>query len=373
MKNVLFIIRKEFRQIFRNPSIVRTILVMPIIQLIVIPFAADYEIKFVNLSVVDQDHSSYSQRLVQKLTSAKYFRLVEYTHDYRKALETVQNASADLILTIPKDFEKTLVRDSKSTLHLAANAVNGVKAGLGNSYASRIIGDFNNEIREEWIQMPRHSELPIVEISSQNRYNPQSYYPLFMVPGILVLLVTMIGALMSALNIVSEKEKGTIEQINVTPIKKHEFILGKLIPFWILGLVTLSIGFVVAYVVFGIVSAGSYLTIYAYAGIYLLAVLGVGLLLSTFVDTQQQATLFSFFMMMMFVLLGGLYTAIESMPMWAQKVSFMLPTSHFIKVIRSIVLKGSSMTDLASEFLIMIVFAVVINGLAVLNYRKRAA
>ena len=373
MRIIAIILQKEFRQIFRNPNILRLILAMPIIQLIVIPFAADFEIKHINLSVVDQDHSAYSQRLVQKMTAGGYFRLTGSTHDYRQALEAVEDGEADLILTIPPHFEKDLIVESKATLQLAADAVNAQKAGLATLYASQIIGSFNGEVREEWVQLPRHSELPVIEVRSTNRYNPGNDYQLFMVPGILALLVTMVGALISALNIVAEKEKGTIEQINVTPIRKHEFIIGKLVPFWVLGLVSLALGFVVSYLVFGIVPVGSYFTVFLYAAVYLLAVLGIGLLLSTVADTQQQATLFAFFIMMLFVLMGGLYTAVESMPAWAQTLSALLPTTYFIRVVRAVVLKGSGIADLQYEFLVTLAFALVLNTLAVLNYRKRAA
>jgi ABC-2 type transport system permease protein len=373
MKTIFIILRKEFRQIFRNPLILRMILMMPIIQLIVLPLAADYEIKSIQLSVVDQDHSTYSQRLIQKMIAGNYFQLVDVSNDYRQSLETVKNNQADLILTIPPFFEKNLVKESKTTVHLAANAINSQRGGLAQLYAGQIIGQFNQEIREQWLLMPKNSELPTIEIFSQNRYNPTNNYKLFMVPGILALLVTMVGSLMSALNIVAEKEKGTIEQINVTPIQKYQFIIGKLIPFWVLGLVSLSLGFLASYLVYSIIPLGSYFTIFLYAGVYLLAVLGVGLLLSTFADTQQQATLLAFFIMMMFVLMGGLYTPIESMPEWAQKVSEFLPPSYFIKVIRAVVLKGSGLSDLKHEFLITIIMGFVINTLAILNYRKRAA
>lgn len=366
------VLQKEFRQIFRNPAILRLLLVMPIMQLIIIPFAADYEIKHINLAVNDLDHSAYSQRLIQKMTAGNYFTLIDASQKYTDALAMVEDSKADIILSIPAGFEKELIRDNKATLQLSSDAVNGQKAGLASIYAASIINAFNREVRDEWVQLPRHNIMPVINTISTLRYNPHSNYKLFMVPGILALLVTMVGALMSSLNIVSEKEKGTIEQINVTPLKKHQFLIGKLLPFWILGLVSMTLGFVVSYVVFGIWPVGSFFTIYGYAMIYLFTVLGVGLLLSTFVDTQQQATLFSFFIMMMFVLLGGLYTPVESMPLWAQKLSWFVPTSHFIQVIRSVVIKGSGFFDLKMEFIIMASFALVINTLAVLNYRKRA-
>ena len=373
MRNLVVLLQKEFRQIFRNPTILRMILVMPIMQLILIPFAADFEIKGLTVNVVDLDHSSYSARLVNKIVATGYFKLVGYGESYKAALVSVENSEADIILTIPSNFEKDMVCDQKAVVHIAADAVNGVRAGLGTGYAGQIISDFNQSIRSEWLSAARFSELPQIEISSVNWYNPHNNYHLFMVPGILAVLVTMVGSFMSALNIVSEKEAGTIEQLNVTPLKKYEFILGKLIPFWVLGLVSITMGMGVAYMIFGIVPVGSYSTVYAFASVYLLGVLGIGLLISTFSDTQQQATLFAFIFMMIFILMGGLYTPIESMPLWAQWIASFNPPAYFIKVIRAVFIKGSSFNDLLPEFYRIIGFAVVFNGLAIWNYRKVSA
>ena len=373
MRNLGFLLQKEFRQIFRNATILRMIFIMPIIQLIIIPLAADYEVKNVNISVVDNDHSSYSRKLIQKLTSTSYLKLYEYSPSYKQSLTAVGNGKADLILTIPVNFEKDLVKDSKAKLHLSADAVNGVRAGLGSAYTAQIIGDFNREVREEWLLLPRHSEQPQIEITSANWYNPHINYQLFMVPGILVILVTMVGSFMTALNIVSEKEVGTIEQINVTPLKKHEFILGKLIPFWVLGMVSITLGMIFSFLIFRILPLGSFGTIYAFSGVYLLAVLGIGLLVSTFSDTQQQATLFAFFLMMVFILLGGLYTPIESMPKWSQMLTQINPPSYLIRVVRGIYIKGSRFQDLLPDFWALVALAIVFNALAIFNYRKRSA
>jgi ABC-2 type transport system permease protein len=193
-----------------------------------------------------------------------------------------------------------------------------------------------------------------------------------MVPGILVILITMVGSFLAALNIVKEKEIGTIEQINVTPIKKYQFILGKLIPFWVLGLVVLSLGMLIARIAYGIIPVGSLFTIYVFAAVYLLAVLGLGLLISTYTGTQQQAMLISFFMMMVFILLGGLYTSIDSMPKWAQMITRINPVSYFIDVMRMVVLKGSSLADIGEQLVVVLGFAVFFNGWAVISYRKRS-
>ncbi|HRX01230.1 MAG TPA: ABC transporter permease, partial [Cyclobacteriaceae bacterium] len=290
---------------------------------------------------------------------------------YNEALEEVEKDRADVVLQIPANFEKDIVRHDESNLFMALNAINGVKANLGGVYLRSIINDFNNEIRLDWVQMPRFNPQPMIQVSTINWFNPLLNYQYFMVPGILVILVTMVGSFLSALNIVREKEVGTIEQINVTPIRKHQFILGKLIPFWVLGVVVLTIGMILARLFYGIVPDGSLLTIYLFAVIYLLSVLGLGLLISTYTETQQQAMLISFFMMMIFILLGGLYTSIDSMPAWAQTFTKFNPVSYFIEVMRMVVLKGSSLYDIRYHLLIVAAFGVFLNTWAVINYRKR--
>jgi ABC-2 type transport system permease protein len=371
MRALLFLLEKEFRQVFRNPAILRIIFMMPAVQLLIMPLAADYEVKNVKICIVDYDHSTYSQKLTNKILASDYFQLVDYTDSYAKALERVENDEADLVLQIPAAFEKQLVKEDESTLFLALNAINGVKANLGGAYLRSIISDFNREVRLDWVQIPRFSPIPMIEVTSVNWFNPMMNYRFFMVPGILVLLVTMVGAFLSALNIVKEKEIGTIEQINVTPIKKYQFILGKLIPFWVLGQIILTIGLIISYLFYGIVPVGSVFTIYIFSAVYLLSVLGLGLLVSTFANTQQQAMLLSFFMMMIFILLGGLYTSIDSMPEWAQIFTKFNPVAYFIEVMRMVVLKGSSLYDIRNHLAIVFLFGVVLNSFAVWNYKKR--
>lgn len=372
MRTLKFLLQKEFRQIFRNPSIIRIIFIMPIVQLLVLPWAADYEIKNIKLSVIDHDHSSYSRQMLSKITATNYFQMEQYTDSYKKSLEEIEKGKVDIILEIPAHFERDLVAENEAPVFMAVNAVNGVKAGLGSAYLQSIIRDFNSEVRLKWIQLPRFSPELNIEVVSANWYNPLMNYKYFMVPGILVILLTMVGASLSALNIVKEKEIGTIEQINVTPIKKFHFILGKLIPFWVLGLVILSIGLVIGWLAYGIIPVGSLLVIYSFAALYLLAVLGLGLLISTYTNNQQQAMLISFFLMMVFILLGGLYTSIESMPAWAQVITKVNPVAYFVEVIRMVVLKGSGFADISQYMLIMLLFAVGLNGWAVLSYRKRS-
>lgn len=372
MRALKFLLQKEFRQVFRDKSILRIILVMPVIQLLILPWAADYEIKNIELAVVDQDRSEYSRQLINKITSSGYFILTDYSTSYKASLEKVERNKADLILQIPDNFEKALIKESEATLFMALNAIDGVKASLGSSYLRIIIRDFNREVRTKWIQFPRFSPETQIEVTSSNWFNPVMNYKYFMVPGILVILLTMVGANLAALNIVKEKEIGTIEQINVTPIKKYHFILGKLIPFWLLGFVVLTIGLTISRVFYGIIPAGSFFTIYVFAAVYLLAVLGLGLLISTYSANQQQAMLLSFFMMMIFILLGGLYTSIDSMPEWAKWITRFNPVSYFIEVMRMVILKGSSLADIQFHLFKVFGFALFFNGWAIISYRKRS-
>jgi ABC-2 type transport system permease protein len=370
MRTLRFLLRKEFRQIFRNRPIMILILAMPVIQLILLPLAADYEVKNINLAVVDGDHSTYSQKLIDKITASGYFKLAAYEPSFKKALGFVERDQADLVLEIPAGFERTLVREGREKLFVAVNAINGSKASLGGNYLISIISDFNQGIRVRLEQSAETGAAPTVDVASSNWYNVLLNYKLFMVPGVLATLLTMISGFLAALNIVKEKEVGTIEQINVTPIRKHHFILGKLIPFWIMGNVVFLLGLLISYFVYGITPAGSLALLWLFVAVYLVAVLGFGLLVSTFCDTQQQAMFIMFFFIMIFILLGGLFTPTDSMPGWAQVIVRINPVSYLITVMRMVIMKGSGMKDVLQPLLIITGFALGFNTWAVWNYRK---
>lgn len=372
MRTLRFLLQKEFRQIFRNKAILRMIFMAPTLQLLLLPLAADYEVKNVNVAVVDHDHSSWSRRLIEEFAASGHFRLVGYEPSYNDALYLVERNEADIILEFPPDFERTLVREEGVRIMLGANATNGIKGSLGAAYAASLIRSFNDNIRAELVPVSRFNPVPRLDVLPSVRFNPYFDYALFMAPGILAVLLTMVGGFLAALNIVREKEIGTIEQINVTPIRKWQFVLGKLIPFWVLGLVAMTIGLAAARLAYDIVPLGGYLVIYTFAAVYMVAVLGFGLFISTLADTQQQAMFISFFFMMIFILLGGLYTPIDSMPGWAIALTEFNPAAYFIRVMRMVTLKGSGFADLWPEFRTMGIFALALNGLAVLNYRKRS-
>lgn len=368
MRNLTFLLRKEFRQIFRNPAILAISLLVPIVQFLILPLAANFEINNVNLVIVDHDHSVYSARMVAKITGSGYFTVVDNSASFKQAYPYIERGEADVVLEIPHAFEEGLVTEKQQKLLIAINAINGIQATVGGNYLNQIIQDFNRDIMPEIVRMPLQEQG--IEIIPSYWFNPHQDHKIFIVPGILAILVTMVGGFLTSLNIVKEKEVGTIEQINVTPIKKGEFILGKLIPFWILANVVFTIGLIVGYLVYDIVPAGSLFLLYLFIGVYLLAVLGFGLLVSTFCETQQQAMFVMFFFMLVFILLGGLFTPIDSMPEWAKWLTKLNPLAYLIEVIRMVMLKGSGLKDVLSQLGAIVVMAVVLNTWAVLNYRK---
>ena len=372
MRTLGFLLKKEFLLILRNPSIIYIVVQSMVIQLLILPFAANFEMKNINLSIVDHDHSTYSQSLINKITSSGYFILTDYSPDYAGALDAIEKNKSDLIIEIPDGFENDLVKNQKTNLLLSTNAISGTKGGLAASYASSIINDFNSDIREKLIQSPRFNSIPVIEVVTSNWFNTYMNYRLYMVPGILVLLLTTIGGNLTSSNIVKEKEIGTMEQMNVSPVKKIHFILAKLIPFWIIGMIVLTIGLIIALVVYHVVPLGSYLTIYSFGTIYLVAMLGFGLLVSTYSETQQQSQFISFFFTLIFNMLCGLYTPISSMPQWAQNMAIFNPLRYFVDVMRQVVLKGSHFSDLIPQFVAIVIFAVTFNFWAVFNYKKRS-
>ena len=258
-----YLIEKEFKQMRRNPIIPRLILVFPCMMMILMPWAANLEIKYNNLAVVDLDHSALSRRLVEKVASTDYFNLVENAPDYGRALESVEGGEADVILEIPRDFAKSLGTGRPVELQISANSINGTKGGLGSSYLSTVVNDFVNQ---------ELGGTGMARLSVLNLYNPHLNYKVFMVPALLIMMLTLLCGFLPALNIVSEKEVGTIEQLNVTPLNKFVFILAKLVPYWIVGLVVLSIGLGLSAVLYGIVPSGSLWLIYFFSCIYILTI-----------------------------------------------------------------------------------------------------
>lgn len=364
MRTLQYLLEKEFKQIKRDRFLPRIIFLVPLMQLIILPFAANFEMRNINLGVIDNDHSVVSTQLTEKILSSGYFRLTNVSASYDQAITSIESNESDLLLEIPVNFEKDLGREGQADVLIASNAVNGTKGGMGSSYLSQIIQDFN---REKGFT----SGSVFSGVRHTNLFNPHLNYKNYMVPGIMVFLLTIIGGFLSALNIVSEKEKGTIEQINVTPVPKTLFLLSKLIPFWIIGFILLTIGAIVAWIVYGLVPIGNMGIIYLFAAVYLIAFTGFGLAISSISSTQQQAMFTAFFFLIIFAQLSGLFTPISSMPEWAQDMTLLNPVRYFVEVMRMVYLKGSTFADLSGHFIIVCLFALFFNVMAVVSYRKK--
>lgn len=357
---------------FRSKGLLRTLFIAPVIQLILMPMAANYSVKNISLAVVDHDHSTISRKLIDKVTASGHFQLVAFSRNNQEAMELIEHDKADLVLEIPDQFEQSLQRENTRKLNIQINAIEGVKAGLGGAYLSGIIGDFNTEARMRYIQPAHFEQGSSISVMPLNWYNQFLNYYLFIVPGILVNLITGIGIMQAAFNLVKEKEIGTIEQINVTPIRKQYFILGKLLPFYVLSVIIFSVGLLVGFLFYHVFPVGSFITMYVSLFAYLFALLGFGLLLSTYSETQQQTMSLAFFFLNVLNMMSGLFTSIDSMPQWAKIVTGCFPVSHFIQTMRMIMLKGSSLSDVSFHILTMVGIGIVFNGWAVLNYRKRS-
>lgn len=368
---IRYLIEKEIRQLRRNPFLPKLIIIFPIVVLLVFPWAADFEMKNINLQVVDNDHSPYSARLINKISSTGYFRLAGESQSYSKALKSIESDHADVILEIPQNFENDLVSSGSAKAMITANTVNGTKGGMSSYYLMGILSDFSADIRSELAGPVTVTLSPQAEIVSQFRYNPYLNYKVFMVPALMVMVITMLCGFLPGLNIVMEKEAGTMEQINVTPVSRFIFILGKLLPFWIIGFVVITLCFGVAWLVYGLYPQGSFGTIYFFAAIYILVVSGFGLIISNYSETMQQAMFVIFFFMLIFIILSGLFTPINSMPRWAQIITDFNPLKYFMQVMRMVYLKGSGIGEMKTQLFALLGFAVAFNSWAVMSYRKR--
>lgn len=375
IRRTLVLARAEVLHVVRDRATLAQIIMLPLVQLLVLSNATTFAIRQTPIWVVDQDQSSVSRGLVSRLGASGYFRVEGASTSSEAANDAMLRGRATMVLTIPSDFARELVRSGVDAVHLDVNAEKGSAAGVVQSYAAQIIASYARELDAELhprVDAPRRGGGRI-ETVMRAWFNPTLDYKHFMVPGILVALVTMIGTLVTAQNIAREKEMGTIEQLNVTPITKAQFITAKLLPFWVLALFDLALGLLVGKLVFGVPVRGSLLLLFASAGVYLVVALAIGLWVSTMVDTQQQAMFITFFLLMIYLLMGGLFTPVDSMPRWVQLLSELNPIRHFAAIIRGILMKGAGPAEIARPLGILSLYALAMLTLAIRRYRKQTA
>jgi len=367
MRRVFFLAQAELLHIVRDRATLAQILVVPMVQILILANAATFEIRDTRMWVVDLDRSSASRGLVNRFAASGHFDVTGTGSSIDAADEALLRGRTTLALGIPHDFETDLVRTRRADVDLIVNAEKGAAAGVVQAYAATILGAYSAELSSPSGVTSR------IDIRNRSRYNPTLNYQHYMVPGLLVALVTMIGTLLTAQNIAREKELGTLEQLNVTPITRGQFIAGKLLPFWMIGLVELALGLTLGVLVFGVPVRGSVILLFGVAGVYLLVALGIGLWISTLVDTQQQAMFVVFFIINIYMLMSGLFTPVDSMARWAQTASLVNPVRHFVAISRAILVKGAGLGEIVRPLTFLAVFAAIVLTSAVLQYRKRAA
>lgn len=368
MKGLGFLLEKEFKQFARNSFLPKLAVIFPVLIMLIMPWVTTMDVRNILVTVVDNDNSLLSKRLTDKIGASAYFVLDATYPSYPEALNDLEYGRSDVVMTIPHGFGKSLETQTPTTLSVSANAVNGTKGSLGSGYIRLIINEFTQQLDDR----NGTAHIAPINITTDNRYNPTLNYRFYMIPALMVMLVIMICGFLPALNIVSEKELGTIEQMNVTPVSRFAFIAAKLIPYWIIGIVVLSLCFALTSLIYGLSPRGSLLTLYGISGLFILTISGFGLLISNYSATMQQAMFVMFFFIMFFILMSGLFTPIESMPEWAQWLTLLSPPRFFIDAMRGVYLKGCTAGELWVEWAALGGFAVALNLAAVASYAKRA-
>lgn len=374
MKAIINFIKKEFLQFRRDPKMFGIILIAPVVQLIFLGYAANLDIDKIKLLVFDQDKTYTSRQLVNSLVSSEYFVLVEYVDNYNELTHNLDYGKAVVALVIPNDFEKNIYRKETAKLQAIFDASDGNTASIGAGYLQQIILQFAQSVSVEVLQRSGMKISPVGNISAEVRiwYNPTLKTRNYMVPGIVGLLLSIVTLLLTSLAIVKEKEVGTMEQLIVTPLKSYQIIIGKLVPFIILGFIAVVIVLSAMRLVFDIPVKGSLLFLFISAFFYILSTLGLGLYVSTISKTQQQAMMIAVFLVMMpMVFLSGFAFPIENMPKIIQYISYIIPLKYFINIIRGVISKGLGFNELWLNALVLLIMGLFILTLSSLRFRKR--
>ena len=365
MKSLRFLIVKEFKQMWRNRILPVVIVLIPLGLMNMIPRIATQEIKGLTFVVVDNDHSTLSQRLIHKIDASAYLALAAVAGSHDEAMRQVEQGKADIIVEIPLNYEHGMLMGQPQDLGISANATNGMKGSMAANYVTMIAQAHTLDILEEM-----GATIAAPSIHAMFMFNTHLDYRLYMVPAVFGLMLVLIVGFLPALNIVLEKEHGTIEQINVTPVKKMEFIIAKLVPYWVVGLFMSFLAMGAARGLYGFVPVGSIGTYLAFVSIFCLLISAVGLIISNYSSTMQQAALTMFFFLVIFILMSGMLTPIRSMPQWAQMLTILNPLRHMIEALRGIYIKGSVLADLRQQFFCLAAFAVFFSLWATASYKK---
>lgn len=367
----LELLRKEFRLIINTPMLLWMNTLYPIIVVGILPFATTMEVKSLKTIVIDQDRSELSEHLRDCFLQSSYF--VPYGEELAEgeaveATTLIEEGLADVVITITQGFEKQLMRGQEAAMLVVVNSINASKGAAGQAYAQLVVKGFEAELAEQASPQSHPTQL---DFRQKVLFNPEANYQLFVVPGILALLVTLVSIIMPAIGMVQEKEYGTIEQLNVTPLNPTQLLLSKAIPYWIILLVLMPLLLLITRVLFNLHTQGSFLGVMLLTLLNAIAFTGVGFFLASFASRMQQLMFMSIFVLINVLLLGGIFTPVGGMPEWAQFVAKLLPNYYYTRDLRSIILRGSGIADIGEGLLVLLGFAVFFSLLARFSYRKR--
>jgi ABC-2 type transport system permease protein len=376
MRTIFYLVQKEILQVFRDRVMLFQIIMIPVIQLLLVTSAATFEVREAKVHLVDNDHTQASRRVAEAFRASKHFTVLEQSSDADAANQSLRARRVDLTLHVPRGFEHDLNSPEEPSVRLVVNGIQA-SAGVMQSYATQILADVAVDLgAERPPQVQATSAAPKqarLDVRPRLQYNPTLEYNDYMALGILAFLVTVIGTLLTAQNVAREQEIGTIEQLNVTPLTKGQFIAGKLLPFWGLGLLEFAAGLTLIWLVFAVPLNGSLLLLFGVAAIYLTVALGIGLWISTAVDTQQQAMFITFFVMVLYLFMSGLFTPIASMPTWAEWLAELNPLKHFVEIMRKVPMKGAGLLDVWQPVTILAGYGGLALSVAVWQYSKTKA
>jgi len=374
MKTIFRFVIKEFQQFKRDPKMFGINLIAPVIQLIFLGYAANLDVENIKMVVFDQNRTSISREFINRFTSSGYFEIVDYVQSYKELEKTLNQADAILGLVISRDFEKKIERNEPSELQAIFEGSDGNQASIAAGYVQSIVFGFSEDIIADYTDHSGRKISPAGNLKAEVRvwYNPDMKTRNYMVPGIVGLLVSVITLLLTSLAVVKEKEIGTMEQLIVTPIKPYQLIAGKLIPFTVLGLLSVIIVLLAMRIIFNIPVKGSELFLLLSSFFYILSTLGLGLFISTISKTQQQAMMIAIFAVMMpMIFLSGFAFPIENMPEIIQYISYVIPLKYFNIIIRGVILKGLGFADLWINALILLLMGAVILFFSAVRFKSR--
>ncbi|MBP5277800.1 MAG: ABC transporter permease [Prevotella sp.] len=371
-----YLIQKEFLQIRRNAFLPKLIIMFPVVIMCVMPWVMNMEVKNVVVDVVDNDRSVKSQQVVHDIEHSNYFIFNGQKPTYLSALNDIERSRADIVVVIPQDYSRDMMRVGTGengrmpSVLIAANAVNGTKGAIGGSYLSQIVMQNAMAHAAAPAVGQSSSAAALSQVSTLNLYNKYQNYKLYMIPALLAIVMMLMTGFLPALNIVGEKETGTIEQINVTPVPKWAFILAKLIPYWLIALFVITICLILSWLIYGITCQGSILWVYVLAMLLALFFSSFGLIVSNYSDTMQQAIFVMWFFVVCLMLLSGLFTPTRSMPSWAYATTYVNPMSYFIDAIRTVFVRGGSFQSIAHQLLALAALSSLMAVWAVRSYKK---